>query len=126
MRNVRHDIDACRDRDFHPAYCAAVRSDLPRLQEPRLRHAYETTCPGCGVADRLEGVIAIGRVENATRVPLTREGYAVPDAKEGTFSLRMVQCTACEHAADPLSYLSPVDYAESMYGSLDRMPAVPA
>lgn len=81
---------------------------LLRGNYPPPTSANETTCPYCGVQDRLQATIKIGTKEHISNVPLTRKGYTLPAAEEGRESeIEVIDCLECQATIEALAYRSP-------------------
>lgn len=116
MRTYRAELAPYRLEPLHSKYVDACYRDAERRRGLGPRdHAYETTCPYCGVEDRLVGVVQIGAKERVTDVPMTREGYErhLEDVGDRDTEVQIIHCQDCEAAVDPLAYFSPaVFYAD--------------
>lgn len=130
MRTYKAELAPWRMVPLHPNYVQAAYAHADRLMRPGpRRHAHETTCPYCGEKDNLVGIIRVGAKEQRENIPMTSEGYDVPDARDREMEILIIHCMN-EHvhpqtgergpaAIDPLAYLSPaVFYADKENKSL--------
>lgn len=89
---------------------AMEHADVLRSSGPK-SPAFETTCPYCGKAGDLEGVVRIGAKDQEEGVPMTREGYeeSLPEVRDRDTEILIIHCghEDCGAAIEPLAYLSP-------------------
>lgn len=130
MRTYKAELAPWRMVPLHPNYVKAAIAHVERLMRPGPRvHANETTCPYCGKKGNLVGTIRVGAKEQRKNVPMTPEGYEIPDAGTRETEILIIHCMN-DHvhpqtgevgpaAIDPLAYLSPaVFYADKENKSL--------
>lgn len=132
MRTYRAELAPWRMAPLHENFVKAAEAHAERMMKPGpRRHAYETTCPYCGYQgdDHLVGTVRVGAKDQESNIPMTRNGYEVPDAGSRDTEILVIYCTRshrhpitgeeCWAAIDPLAYLSPaVFYGEKENVSL--------
>lgn len=110
MRTYRAELAPWRMEKLHENFIEAARDHARLLRQPGpKRYAYETTCPYCGRKGKLVGTIRIGAKEQVEGIPMTSDGFEVPDARDRDTEILVVHCDYedCDAAIDPMAYLSP-------------------
>jgi hypothetical protein len=111
MRTYRAELAPSRTKPLWPGYEEIAKRDVERVLSPGPgRHAFETTCPYCGAQDCLFGTVSVGAKERVSGIPMTRNGFEIPDVRERDTEVQIIHCSECETAIDPLAYFAPVTF----------------
>lgn len=132
MRTYKAELAPWRMAPLHPNYVEAAHRHAEMLMRPGpRRHANETICPYCGKDGHLVATVRVGAKDQVDNIPLTREGYVVPDARGRDTEILIIHCTRehehpqtgeiCHAAIDPLAYLSPAVF----YGEKENVSLLP-
>lgn len=108
-RTYRAELAPFRLEPIHERYIE--RADRLEKLPAKVRQQtqrYETTCPYCGTADRLTAKVRVGAKKLVEDVPLTEDGYRIPNVRNRTTEILVIHCEGCEAAVDPMAYQSPI------------------
>lgn len=112
-QTYRARLSRYRLEPLHETYKQVVEDfrEVPareRLRNPR----YVTFCPYCGEDGHLEATIRVGAKKRIEGVILTPTGYEVPERRERSCEILIIDCKKCDAAVDPSAYLAPIAFVE--------------